>query len=181
MLAGNCCVRRIGWRLPGGLAPKRGGQEPRMGVMHRERIGEILADALRLPMDERETFVRHACAGDPDLETEVRSLLGPAGRAGGFLAQPTTGDVAARGPTSEGPGTVIGRYRLLELIGEGGFGSVFAAEQREPVTRLVALKILKPGMDTKAVIARFEAERQALAMMDHAGIAKVLDAGATAS
>jgi serine/threonine protein kinase len=76
---------------------------------------------------------------------------------------------------------VIGRYKLLEQIGEGGFGVVFLAEQREPVVRKVALKVIKLGMDTRAVVARFEAERQALAMMDHPNIAKVLDAGATES
>src|SRR5579859_7531188 len=82
-------------------------------------------------------------------------------------------------PLVEGAGTRIGRYKLLQLIGEGGFGSVFMAEQETPVVRKVALKIIKLGMDTKQVIARFEAERQALAMMDHPNIAKVLDAGAT--
>ncbi len=80
-------------------------------------------------------------------------------------------------PLAERPGTVIGRYRLLEQIGEGGFGVVFLAEQQQPVRRRVALKIIKPGMDTREVIARFEAERQALAMMDHPNIAKVLDCG----
>ena len=82
---------------------------------------------------------------------------------------------------AEGPGTIIGRYKLLEEIGEGGMGMVYMAEQREPVRRKVALKIIKPGMDTREVIARFEAERQALAMMDHPNIAKVFDAGETAS
>ena len=82
-------------------------------------------------------------------------------------------------PITEKPGTVIGRYKLLEQIGEGGFGVVYMAEQEEPVRRKVALKIIKPGMDTREVIARFEAERQALALMDHPNIAKVLDAGAT--
>src|SRR5262249_16953968 len=80
---------------------------------------------------------------------------------------------------SERPGSMVGRYRILEQIGEGGFGAVFLAEQREPVERRVALKIIKLGMDTHQVIARFEAERQALAMMDHPNIARVLDAGAT--
>jgi serine/threonine protein kinase len=83
--------------------------------------------------------------------------------------------------TTEHIGTMVGRYKLLEQIGEGGFGSVWAAEQREPVKRRVALKIIKLGMDTKQVIARFEVERQALAMMDHPNIARVLDAGATES
>ena len=82
-------------------------------------------------------------------------------------------------PIAEGPGTVIGPYKLLQQIGEGGMGVVFMAEQTEPVQRTVALKIIKPGMDTRQVIARFEAERQALAMMDHPNIAKVLDAGTT--
>src|SRR6185295_18746423 len=78
-----------------------------------------------------------------------------------------------------GPGTMIGRYTLLQMIGEGGFGIVYMAEQKEPVRRRVALKIIKPGMDTKLVVARFEAERQALAMMDHPNIARVLDGGCT--
>src|SRR5579864_6732302 len=81
----------------------------------------------------------------------------------------------------ERPGTIIGPYKLLEQIGEGGFGVVFMAEQTEPVRRKVALKILKPGMDTRQVVARFEAERQALAIMDHPNIAKVHDGGQTGS
>src|SRR5205814_2294999 len=80
---------------------------------------------------------------------------------------------------SEGPGSTIGRYKLLEQIGEGGFGVVFMAEQTSPVRRKVALKVIKLGMDTKQVIARFEAERQALALMEHPNIARVFDAGAT--
>ena len=82
-------------------------------------------------------------------------------------------------PSTERPGTTIGRYRLMEQIGEGGMGVVFVAEQEKPIRRKVALKVIKPGMDSKAVVARFEAERQALAMMDHPNIAKVLDAGTT--
>src|SRR5207302_4997637 len=84
-------------------------------------------------------------------------------------------------PAGEGPGTGVGPYKLLEQIGEGGFGVVFMAEQTVPVRRKVALKVLKPGMDTRQVVARFEAERQALAIMDHPHIAKVFDGGATAS
>ena len=84
-------------------------------------------------------------------------------------------------PVRERPGDVIGSYKLLEQIGEGGFGVVFLAEQTEPVRRKVALKVLKPGMDTRQVVARFEAERQALAIMDHPNIAKVFDGGATPS
>src|SRR5262249_20837497 len=84
-------------------------------------------------------------------------------------------------PTTESPGTVIGSYKLLEQIGEGGFGVVFMAEQTQPVRRKVALKVLKPGMDTRQVVARFEAERQALALMDHPNIAHILDGGETAS
>src|SRR5262249_41265982 len=84
-------------------------------------------------------------------------------------------------PLAEGPGTVIGPYKLLEQIGEGGMGVVYMAEQTKPVRRKVALKIIKPGMDTRQGIARFEAERQALGLMDHPNIARVLDAGATES
>ena len=84
-------------------------------------------------------------------------------------------------PLTERPGTVIGPYKLMEQIGEGGMGLVFVAEQQQPLRRKVALKVIKPGMDTRQVIARFEAERQALALMDHPNIAKVHDGGATAS
>ena len=102
----------------------------------------------------------------------------------GFEAQrPNIADLATQlsTPLTEGPGTLIGPYKLLEPLGEGGFGVVWAAEQREPIKRRVALKIIKVGMDTKQVVARFEAERQALAMMDHPNIAKVLGAGSTDS
>src|SRR5262245_26462670 len=107
-------------------------------------------------------------------------LLEALGRAGRFM-EGATPRAAVPGPPEEGPGSVVGRYTLAEPLGEGGFGVVFRAEQREPVRRQVALKIIKMGMDTRAVVARFEAERQALAVMDHPGVAKVLDAGATPS
>jgi serine/threonine protein kinase len=93
----------------------------------------------------------------------------------------TDATITVKPSTTEHIGTMVGRYKLLEQIGEGGFGTVWAAEQREPVKRRVALKIIKLGMDTKQVIARFEVERQALAMMDHPNIARVFDAGVTES
>jgi serine/threonine protein kinase/tetratricopeptide (TPR) repeat protein len=127
-------------------------------------------------------FLGQACAGDSGLCAEVEKLLRAQVALGSFheaprLALPATVD----GLIHERPGTIIGPYQLLEQIGEGGFGIVFLAEQQEPIRRKVALKVIKPGMDTRQVIARFEAERQALALMDHPHIARVLDAGATAS
>src|SRR5262249_34862546 len=103
-------------------------------------------------------------------------------RAGSFLGQPGDGVATIdEAPIRERPGTLIGPYKLLQQIGEGGMGAVFMAEQVRPVQRKVALKIIKPGMDSRQVLARFDAERQALALMDHPHIAKVLDAGTTAS
>ncbi|MFW9894115.1 MAG: serine/threonine-protein kinase, partial [Candidatus Thorarchaeota archaeon] len=133
------------------------------------------------PPGERSAYLAGLCRGDAALQARVEALLESREEAGDFLEVPVLGPgehVSTRRPL-ERPGTLIGRYKLLERIGEGGFGAVWAAEQREPVRRRVALKIIKLGMDTEQVIARFEAERQALALMDHPGIAKVLDAGAT--
>ncbi|HEX2476912.1 MAG TPA: serine/threonine-protein kinase, partial [Lacipirellulaceae bacterium] len=132
---------------------------------------------------ERAAYLDEACLGNLDLRAEVERLLAAADEAGPFMAEPAAWSIntAAMPPVSEGPGTVIGPYKLMELIGEGGFGLVFVAEQHRPVRRKIALKIIKPGMDTHDVIARFEAERQALALMDHPNIAKVFDAGATDS
>jgi eukaryotic-like serine/threonine-protein kinase len=139
---------------------------------------DIFAEALRLTNPaERTAYLARACAGDPALHKNIESLLHAHERAGQFL-QPTV-LLPEAGVALERPGTMIGRYKLLEQIGEGGFGVVYMAEQTEPVQRKVALKIIKPGMDTRQVVARFEAERQALALMDHPNIAKVLDAGAT--
>ncbi|HAV63670.1 MAG TPA: serine/threonine protein kinase, partial [Verrucomicrobiales bacterium] len=135
---------------------------------------------------EREAFLDEQCRGDDELRGRLLALLAAHGAAGNFLAGepgpaekrtiPESEDVA---PVAEGPGSTIGRYKLLQKIGEGGFGVVYMAEQREPVHRRVALKIIKLGMDTRQVVGRFEAERQALAMMDHPNIARVFDAGAT--
>jgi WD40 repeat protein/serine/threonine protein kinase/tetratricopeptide (TPR) repeat protein len=128
-------------------------------------------------------YLDEACAGDADLRRRVEALLCAHGATGGIvdeLAQDPdrTGELTR---PEEGPGAVIGPYKLLQEIGQGGMGAVFMAEQEHPLRRRVALKIIKPGMDSKQVIARFEAERQALALMDHPNIARVLDAGTTAS
>jgi serine/threonine protein kinase/Flp pilus assembly protein TadD len=131
---------------------------------------------------ERTAFLDGACAGDPHLRDRVEQLLKAHDEPGGFMERPALALVAsADGPVSERPGTMIGPYKLLEQIGEGGFGVVFMAEQHEPIRRKVALKVIKPGMDTRQVVARFEAERQALALMDHPHIAHILDGGQTAS
>ncbi|MDX2148822.1 MAG: serine/threonine-protein kinase [Planctomycetota bacterium] len=148
--------------------------------MDRQRVREIFLQALERSDDgERHRFVAEACAGDEAVLREVRSLLAAAERRPTFLEAPTLEPGPAAARSAEKLGSRLGPYRLLELIGEGGFGAVYMAEQSEPVRRLVALKIIKLGMDTQAVIARFEAERQALALMEHAHIAKVFDAGAT--
>src|SRR5262245_59264356 len=130
---------------------------------------------------ERQAFLDDACGSDDSLRRRVEQLLAASEHARGILDRGADADVGTRPgePIADGPGTVIGPYKLREQIGEGGFGLVFVAEQDKPVRRKVALKIIKPGMDTKDVIARFEAERQALALMDHPNVARVLDAGAT--
>jgi serine/threonine protein kinase/Tfp pilus assembly protein PilF len=149
-----------------------------------DRVAEILEQAAALQGAHRVAYLRGACGADDSLRAEVDSLLAAREKQGEFLAEPTRGVPSSAAPTMvapirEGPGTRIGPYKLLQLIGEGGFGSVFMAEQEKPVARKVALKIIKLGMDTRQVVARFEQERQALALMDHPSIAKVLDAGAT--
>jgi eukaryotic-like serine/threonine-protein kinase len=130
---------------------------------------------------ERSAFLDGICVEDMSLRLEVEKLLDVYTRAESFLEIPPPSVVAATeiSPVTEQPGDTIGPYKLLQQIGEGGMGVVYMAEQTHPVERRVALKIIKPGMDTRQVIARFEAERQALAMMDHVNIARVLDAGAT--
>src|SRR5262245_52107706 len=135
------------------------------------------------PGAEREAYLDDACAGKPELRSEVDALLKAHEMAGSFLDGPAyDGEPATEAQfIAERPGTEIGPYKLLQQIGEGGFGAVYMAEQQHPVRRKVAVKLIKSGLDTRQVIARFEAERQALAVMAHPNIAKVLDAGTTDS
>ena len=143
----------------------------------------IFSDAIEIAdPTARARYLGEACGADAELRRHAEELIAAHTKAMSFLdpaktEQPPT--VIASTPLTEREGSLIGRYKLLEKLGEGGFGAVYVAEQREPVKRRVALKIIKLGMDTKHVVARFEAERQALAMMDHPHIARVLDAGST--
>ncbi|MEC9373776.1 MAG: protein kinase, partial [Planctomycetota bacterium] len=142
---------------------------------------DIFSEAADLPPDQRRAFVESACAGDPALLSEVLSLLAHLNDSTEFLsphdfAQLSDSFSGAAGPQ---PGDVIGRYTLRERLGAGGMGEVWRAEQTEPITREVALKLIKPGMDTREVVARFMTERQTLALLDHPNIARVFDAGAT--
>jgi serine/threonine protein kinase/Tfp pilus assembly protein PilF len=149
------------------------------------RANDLFLKARELPAGERRAFLDRECAGDAELRAEVDGLLDAGDRAGGFLEAPALAPepapAADHPPPAERPGAVVGPYKLLEQAGEGGFAVVFLAEQTQPVRRKVALKVLKPGMDTKQVVARFEAERQALAVMDHPNIARVFDGGVTTS
>jgi serine/threonine protein kinase len=144
-------------------------------------VEELFLKAVELPPTDRPAFLDQACAGDPDRRASVEALLRAHEAAGSVLEQPLfqADPTATYSPPTEAAGAVIDRYKLVEPIGEGGMGEVWLAHQTDPVKRLVALKVIKAGMDTKAVLARFEAERQALALMDHPNIAKVLDGGAT--
>jgi serine/threonine protein kinase len=137
---------------------------------------------------KRADFLNRACGEDQAMRDEIEELLHEQEKLGSFLEERAgralgTGSLLTdfEGPLAERPGTVIGTYKLMELVGEGGMGLVFVAEQQHPVRRTVALKVIKPGMDTRRIVARFEAERQALALMDHPNIARVLDGGETAS
>src|SRR5712671_6797151 len=144
---------------------------------------DLFAAAIELPVAERAAYLDRACSGDPDLRQRVEGLLKEHDHLGDFPEKRPSKGAAQGVPRAIGekPGDRIGHYKLLQQIGEGGYGVVYMAEQEAPVRRRVALKIIKPGMDTKSVIARFEAERQALALMDHRNIAKIFDAGATES
>jgi eukaryotic-like serine/threonine-protein kinase len=127
--------------------------------------------------DARRAYLEQACHDDADLSARVAALLRAHDDGGGFLLSPAV-PLGSNG-LNESPGAQIGPYKLVEQIGEGGFGVVYLAEQKQPIRRAVALKMLKAGMDTRQVVARFEAERQALAMMEHPNIARVFDAGTT--
>jgi WD40 repeat protein/serine/threonine protein kinase len=131
--------------------------------------------------EARRLYIEQSCADDPVVQERVEALLQVYDQEQGFLESPAEGILAADQFVGEGPGSQIGPYKLMEQIGEGGFGVVFLAEQQQPVRRKVAFKILKPGMDSRQIVARFEAERQALALMNHPNIAHVLDGGAADS
>jgi len=148
-----------------------------MADERRRRAEDLFQQAADLEPDERDAFLQQACASEPGLRAEVERLLRHIdSRAVRSLHTVQVDDPGDRDLT----GTTVGPYTLVELLGEGGFGSVYRAEQQHPIRREVALKIIKLGMDTRQVIARFESERQTLAMMEHPNIARVLDAGATA-
>lgn len=140
---------------------------------------ELLWAALDLPQEKREKFIQEESKGDTALVERLLALIQNAEEESLFMAKPAVAMSHTTPVKSDAIGTRIGRYKLMEQVGEGGMGIVYVAEQAEPVRRTVALKLIKPGMDTKQVIARFEAERQALALMDHPNIARVIDAGTT--
>ena len=144
-----------------------------------EKVEAVFEQALKFKPEERGAFLAGACGQDVELRRRVEELLQAQSEARGFLPTEPGSKSTMVLPLTEQPGDRIGRYKLRENLGEGGCGVVYVAEQEEPVRRRVALKVIKLGMDTRAVVARFEAERQALAMMDHPNIAKVLDAGTT--
>jgi eukaryotic-like serine/threonine-protein kinase len=153
-------------------------------IVSTDRTESVFATAVALTTEaERAAYLDEACAGEPALRTQVEALIRAHLRAGHLLDRPVPGGLGQTGAycfPPERPGAVIaGRYKLLEALGEGGMGAVWIAEQTQPVRRKVAMKLIKAGMDSKTVLARFEAERQALAVMDHPNIAKVLDGGLT--
>jgi serine/threonine protein kinase len=156
------------------------------------KVRDVFVAAVKIPPEQWEAYLTEACADDAALRRQVGDLLEAHQQASGFLDQPVvsprgtsdfdwSADTTDAAIAPESPGTCIGPYKLLERIGEGGMGEVWMAQQQQPVQRKVALKIVKAGMDTRQVIARFEAERQALALMDHPNIATVFDGGTTAN
>src|SRR5271166_5665482 len=142
-------------------------------------VKSLFLAAVEKAPEQRAAFLDEACAANADLRRRVEELLSAHEEPGSPLA-PGPQNTAVYSGSFEGVGSVVaGRYKLLQQIGEGGMGSVWMAEQTQPVKRKVALKLVKAGMDSRTVLARFEAERQALALMDHPNIARVLDAGST--
>ncbi|HZU35818.1 MAG TPA: protein kinase, partial [Gemmataceae bacterium] len=143
----------------------------------------IFKAAVKLPPERRAAYLDQACGTNYALRQEVESLLEVHDQPGSFLesCRGLAACSVSEPSVTEQPGTVIGSYKLLQQISEGGMGVVFLAEQERPVQRRVALKVIKPGMDSRRVIGRLEAERQALALMDHPNIAHVYDGGATAT
>src|SRR5271170_1030377 len=155
----------------------------RVCPMSANKIDQIFWDAAQIAsLDERSRFLEHVCGNDFELRRRVEELLAARSRAEELFEPPAAGlQATVDQPVTQEPGTVIGPYKLLEQIGEGGFGIVYMADQQAPVRRRVALKIIKPGMDTRQVLARFKAELQVLSLMDHPNIARALDAGSTDS
>src|SRR5262245_47181954 len=141
-----------------------------------DRARSVFLAALERPPDQWPAFLDEACGENSELRARIEQLLDAHQSLGSILGTAAT---IHKTPIAEGPGAVIGPYKLLQHIGEGGMGTVWMAQQAGPVKRGVALKLIKAGMDSKQVITRFEAERQALALMDHPNIARVLDAGTT--
>src|SRR5208282_1207581 len=147
-------------------------------------VKQIFTEAVeQIPPEQWNAYLDQACGADTALRQRVEELLKAHVADGSLLDNPAVNRDATLvpSPIAEGPGTTIGSYKLIEQVGEGGMGTVFMAQQAEPVKRVVAVKIVKPGMDSKAVLTRFEAERQVLAIMDHPNIAHVFDAGCTES
>jgi serine/threonine-protein kinase len=151
-------------------------------IMTKRDEAAIFNAARRIEAPElRRGYLEQACGEDIALKARVERLLQVHEQEPRFLETPVSPPASTAPLVSEGPGAQIGPYKLAEEIGKGGFGVVFLAEQHQPIRRTVALKILKPGMDSRDVVARFESERQALALMDHPNIARVFDGGTTAS
>ncbi|MFL5327279.1 MAG: tetratricopeptide repeat protein [Gemmataceae bacterium] len=142
-------------------------------------VESIFAAASQKPSVERSAYLDNACGTNSELRRKVERLLAAHDAAGDFLEPPSPGATQDYTPIDSEPGQIIGPYKLLQSLGEGGMGTVWVVEQEQPVKRRVALKLIKAGMDSTQVLRRFEAERQALALMDHTNIAKVLDAGTT--
>jgi non-specific serine/threonine protein kinase/serine/threonine-protein kinase len=143
------------------------------------RLCDLFNDAQELPEVERKAFLDRALESEPTLRAEMDSLMASAATVDAFLAPRERSETRASSSATDAPGSMVGAYRIVQLLGEGGFGLVYLAEQEGPIRRRVALKLIKPGMDTRQVIARFDAERQTLAIMDHPSIAQVFDAGET--